>query len=106
VWARLSFFSMAASGLIRGMGGGEWGLCFVPAPQTSNKFPAEYLERVKQTHMHGGYGSIGYNYDWKLAEAQKNLMRTHTTAVSSRMLYKLAQVSKRVVPLPAIRRNQ
>ena len=39
-----------------------------------------------------GYGSIGYNYDWKLAEAQKNLMRTHTTAVSSRMLFKLAQV--------------
>jgi len=67
-------------------------LGFVPAPQTSNKFPAEYLQRVKQTHMHGGYGSIGYNYDWKLAEAQKNLMRTHTTAVSSRMLFKLAQV--------------
>lgn len=27
----------------------------------------------------------------QLAEAQKNLLRTHTTAVSSRMLYKLAQ---------------
>jgi hypothetical protein len=25
------------------------------------------------------------------AEAQKNLLRTHTTAVSSRMLYRLAQ---------------
>uniref|UniRef100_A0A7S0RKF5 phenylalanine--tRNA ligase n=1 Tax=Pyramimonas obovata TaxID=1411642 RepID=A0A7S0RKF5_9CHLO len=64
---------------------------FMTAPQTSNCFPPDYLERVKETHMHGGYGSIGYNYDWKLAEAQKNLMRTHTTAVSSRMLYKLAQ---------------
>ena len=26
-----------------------------------------------------------------MAEAEKNLLRTHTTAVSSRMLYKLAQ---------------
>ena len=42
-------------------------------------------------HENGGYGSIGYGYSWKLAESQKNLLRTHTTAVSSRMLYKLAQ---------------
>lgn len=32
-----------------------------------------------------------YGYDWKIEEAQKNLLRTHTTAVSARMLYKLAQ---------------
>lgn len=32
-----------------------------------------------------------YNYDWKIEEAQKNILRTHTTAVSARMLYKLAQ---------------
>lgn len=30
------------------------------------------------------------SYDWKIEEAQKNLLRTHTTAVSARMLYKLA----------------
>ena len=32
-----------------------------------------------------------YRYSWKVAEAEKNVLRTHTTAVSSRMLYKLAQ---------------
>ena len=32
----------------------------------------------------------GYGYDWKIEEASKNLLRTHTTAVSARMLYKLA----------------
>lgn len=32
-----------------------------------------------------------YQYDWKLEEAKKNILRTHTTAVSSRMLYKLAK---------------
>jgi len=32
-----------------------------------------------------------YKYDWKLKEAAKNIMRTHTTGVSARMLYHLAQ---------------
>jgi hypothetical protein len=32
-----------------------------------------------------------YGYNWKEAESEKNLLRTHTTAVSSRMLYKLAR---------------
>lgn len=32
-----------------------------------------------------------YNYDWKTSEAEKNILRTHTTAVSARMLYKLSQ---------------
>lgn len=35
-------------------------------------------------------GSIGYRYKWKIEEAEKNLLRTHTTAVTSRMLYQLA----------------
>lgn len=62
-----------------------------PAATPASNFPQDYLQRVKETHQHGGYGSIGYGYDWKIAEAEKNLLRTHTTAVSSRMLYRLAQ---------------
>jgi phenylalanyl-tRNA synthetase alpha chain len=42
-------------------------------------------------HETGGEGSIGWRYNWSLTEAKKNLLRTHTTAVSSRMLYALAQ---------------
>eukprot|EP00899_Mesostigma_viride_P009696 jgi/Mesvir1/18728/Mv01241-RA.1 len=64
---------------------------FLLNPVSASNFPPEYLARVKATHEVGGYGSRGYGYDWKLAEAEKNLLRTHTTAVSSRMLYKLAQ---------------
>jgi phenylalanyl-tRNA synthetase alpha chain len=41
--------------------------------------------------LSGGYGSLGYGYDWKYEEAEKLILRTHTTAVSSRMLYQLAQ---------------
>ncbi|CAH0674171.1 unnamed protein product [Spodoptera exigua] len=64
---------------------------FMSSPATTTQFPMEYLERVKKVHSEGGYGSQGYRYDWKIEEAQKNLLRTHTTAVSARMLYKLAQ---------------
>lgn len=64
---------------------------FISDPKTSSNFPMDYLKRVKKVHSKGGYGSQGYGYDWKIEEAQKNLLRTHTTAVSARMLYKLAQ---------------
>jgi phenylalanyl-tRNA synthetase alpha chain len=64
---------------------------FMKEPATSSTFPEDYEQRVKETHSNGGYGSIGYQYDWQHGEAEKNLLRTHTTAVSARMLYKLAQ---------------
>lgn len=49
----------------------------------------EYLQKVEDVHSNGGYGSQGYKYNWKLEEAQKNLLRTHTTGNSARMLYQL-----------------
>ncbi|XP_078035262.1 phenylalanine--tRNA ligase alpha subunit isoform X2 [Augochlora pura] len=64
---------------------------FISEPSRSTNFPKDYLEKVKKVHSEGGYGSIGYRYNWKLEEAQKNLLRTHTTAVSARMLYKLME---------------
>lgn len=33
---------------------------FVSDPAQSDKFPEEYLERVKKVHSFGGYGSLGY----------------------------------------------
>ncbi|XP_072949849.1 phenylalanine--tRNA ligase alpha subunit [Epargyreus clarus] len=64
---------------------------FMTTPANTTQFPMDYLERVKKVHSEGGYGSQGYRYDWKIEEAQKNILRTHTTAVSARMLYKVAQ---------------
>lgn len=65
--------------------------CAEPAVTPASTVPADYLQRVKETHERGGFGSIGYGYDWAVSEAEKNLLRTHTTAVSSRMLYCLAK---------------
>ncbi|KAL7751354.1 Phenylalanyl-tRNA synthetase, beta subunit, cytoplasmic [Sorochytrium milnesiophthora] len=63
---------------------------FLKDPATDNKYPRDVMEKVKEVHSKGGYGSIGHGYDWKEEEAEKLLLRTHTTAISSNMLYKLA----------------
>jgi len=64
---------------------------FIKEPAATISVPEEYYERVKTMHEKGGSGSIGYRYDFQKEEAYKNLLRTHTTAISSQMLYKLAQ---------------
>lgn len=63
---------------------------FIKEPALTSSVPEDYYERVKNMHEKGGGGSIGYRYDFKRGEAMKNLLRTHTTAVSAQMLYKLA----------------
>eukprot|EP00161_Ancyromonas_sigmoides_P026268 TRINITY_DN9052_c0_g1_i2.p2 TRINITY_DN9052_c0_g1~~TRINITY_DN9052_c0_g1_i2.p2 ORF type:complete len:419 (-),score=167.01 TRINITY_DN9052_c0_g1_i2:72-1328(-) len=56
--------------------------------------PAAYVERVRAMHEAGGAAagseSIGWRYNWSHEEAATTLLRTHTTAVSARMLHKLA----------------
>lgn len=54
----------------------------------------EYLERVKTVHEKGAFGSRGYGYKWDVNETKKLVLRTHTTAVSSKMLYNLAKDPK------------
>uniref|UniRef100_A0A0K6S8K5 phenylalanine--tRNA ligase n=1 Tax=Chromera velia CCMP2878 TaxID=1169474 RepID=A0A0K6S8K5_9ALVE len=70
---------------------------FLTRPELAckSRFPPDYFDLVKKTHEDGGFGSIGWRYDWSEDEARKNLLRTHTTSVSARMLYKLAQDVKK-----------
>lgn len=63
---------------------------FLTAPATTARIPEDFLGRVQAMHERGGGGSLGYRYAWKREEAEKNLLRTHTTAVSARMLHALA----------------
>ena len=63
---------------------------FVKEPAETVKWPQDYYDRVKEMHVSGGAGSIGHKCDFKEGEARKNLLRTHTTAVSARMLHALA----------------
>lgn len=59
-------------------------------PSTSLPPPEAYYKRVAEVHEKGGYGSIGYRTPWSHEESHKLLLRTHTTASSASMLYKLA----------------
>ncbi|KAJ7868594.1 phenylalanine-tRNA ligase [Mycena olivaceomarginata] len=51
---------------------------------------SEYYKRVSTVHEHRGFGSMGYRAPWSHEETTKLLLRTHTTASSAHMLYKLA----------------
>ncbi|KAJ4462140.1 putative Phenylalanine--tRNA ligase alpha subunit A [Paratrimastix pyriformis] len=64
---------------------------FMKDPALMVTMPAGGLvEKIKQMHEQGGNGSIGWRYHWK-EEGRKNIMRTHTTAISARMLAQLGQ---------------
>lgn len=56
----------------------------------------QYWQNVRDVHEKGKYGSIGYRYPFKEEEALRLVLRTHTTAVSTYMLHKLA-----ANPIPA-----
>lgn len=65
----------------------------IPNPK-SQDHPSQdyekYWHSIKEVHEKGKYGSIGYRYPFKEEESLKLVLRTHTTAVSTYMLYKLA----------------
>jgi len=51
---------------------------------------SEKVEYLKDTHQNGSdTGSKGWKYDWEQKEAEKNVLRTHTTAVSARRLHEI-----------------
>jgi phenylalanyl-tRNA synthetase alpha chain len=65
---------------------------YLSSPARSDTSPpdAGYRERVREVHQQGKYGSIGYRYPWSEEESRKLVLRTHTTATSTQMLYNLA----------------
>ncbi len=63
---------------------------FIKDPSHAKHIDEEYLKRVTQVHQEGGFGSVGYRYPFDRKVTEKLVLRTHTTAVSSAMLYKLA----------------
>jgi phenylalanyl-tRNA synthetase alpha chain len=51
----------------------------------------KYFEDVAKVHQDGGFGSTGYRYPWSKEECLKLVLRTHTTAVSTWCLHRLAE---------------
>nr|ODN92976.1 phenylalanine-tRNA ligase, alpha subunit [Cryptococcus depauperatus CBS 7855] len=64
---------------------------YVKDPIKALKPDQDYYNRVRATHEQGGYGSIGYRAPFSEAESEKLLLRTHTTAVTTDMLWRLVR---------------
>lgn len=63
---------------------------FLSYPATSKIEDPKFFEATRDIHEKGGFGSLGYDYKWDPKEAHKNILRTHTTAISSRYLKMMA----------------
>jgi len=50
----------------------------------------QYYEDIKAVHQDGKFGSAGYRYPYNDAETRRLVLRTHTTAVSTYCLHRLA----------------
>jgi len=64
---------------------------FVEDPEASNldEF-GDLVKKIKQTHEDGGdTGSTGWGYEWSRKQASRNVLRTHTTAISAEKLMEL-----------------
>jgi phenylalanyl-tRNA synthetase alpha chain len=69
---------------------------FVGDPEAGTPGDKDIWALVREVHERGSEkaGSIGYQYDWSPEEANKLVFRTHTTAVTSKLLWKVAQEYK------------
>lgn len=69
---------------------------FIKVPQYAHPIEdREYYQRVKDVHEKGGFESIGLRYKFDDQAPLQNILRTHTTAVSSRYLKMIADEYKK-----------
>jgi len=69
---------------------------YISDPPEALSPPKAYYDRVRKVHESGDadIGSIGYRAPWQEEESKKLVLRTHTTASSTNMLYKLAKICR------------
>lgn len=66
-----------------------------------------FVDTVRQVHENGGKtGSLGWRYDWSLEEAQRTLLRTHTTVNTVRHIHKNPELPFKVFSIGRIFRNE
>ncbi|ELQ74617.1 Phenylalanyl-tRNA synthetase, beta subunit [Trachipleistophora hominis] len=66
---------------------------FLANPEKTRLTPTSYSERVKDIH------EASYKCEWNPEESLKNVLRTHTTACSARMLYEIGQNKDNLHPI-------
>ena len=62
---------------------------------------------IKDVHENGDdTGSLGWGYKWSLKEAEKMVLRTHTTPITVQYLYKYKPSSIKVFSIDRVFRNE
>jgi len=84
---------------------------FKIARPTKAKLPAkDIVQNVKKTHEHGWKTkSSGWGYKWQMSEAERLVLRTHTTATTCRHLskaYKEWEPPEKVFSVDRVYRNE
>lgn len=68
---------------------------YMKTPRETKLPEKRIVDAVAKTHEHGGAtGSLGWRYRWQPSVAAQAILRTHTTAVSARMLARLEPPAK------------
>jgi phenylalanyl-tRNA synthetase alpha chain len=71
------------------------------------KEEGDLVEKVKQVHENGWKtGSLGWRYKWSRAEAERALLRTHTTVNSARYIWKHPKPPFKVFCIGRVFRNE
>ncbi|MFW6220102.1 MAG: phenylalanine--tRNA ligase subunit alpha [Nanoarchaeota archaeon] len=73
------------------------------------KIEKKWLDKIKEVHETGGdTGSTGWKNKWQKGIAQENLLRTHTTVLSAKVLSELkkSQVPKKFFSVGRVFRNE
>jgi phenylalanyl-tRNA synthetase alpha chain len=82
----------AAEAAMNAMEEGSRKLYAEPNPRkTTPRNYEEYWNNVRDVHEKGAFGSTGYRYTWSEDESLRLVLRTHTTAVSTWCLHRLAE---------------
>ncbi|KAJ9451365.1 Phenylalanine--tRNA ligase alpha subunit [Diplonema papillatum] len=68
---------------------------FVSNPPKTVDHPADYLDLIHKVHTAGDFGSTGYRSAWSKDETERNVLRTHTTAISAYTLHQIGQEYKK-----------
>eukprot|EP01061_Rhynchopus_euleeides_P018224 TRINITY_DN3013_c2_g2_i1.p1 TRINITY_DN3013_c2_g2~~TRINITY_DN3013_c2_g2_i1.p1 ORF type:complete len:516 (+),score=243.39 TRINITY_DN3013_c2_g2_i1:60-1607(+) len=68
---------------------------FIKDPASTKNHPEDYIEATAKVHGPGDFGSTGYRYKWSREETEKNVLRTHTTSISSYTLHQIGQEYQR-----------
>lgn len=79
---------------------------YLEYPRTG-QLPERLVDRVRETHETGGStGSLGWRYSWRREEAEKLVLRTHTTATTIRYLAEHPDPPVKVFSVDRIYRNE